>query len=119
MTPLSRAIATTINELERTKFDVFPSGHTMITTVGAPGRLSPRAAGSSGCLLPVAVGLILSTVYCRYHYVVDVLAGLILAFVSVPLGDRDLRPLAPPGDAGEGGGRRARRLAQSGFSYIR
>jgi len=38
-------------------------------------------------LLPFGVGLILSTVYCRYHYVVDVLAGLVLAFVSVPLGD--------------------------------
>jgi membrane-associated phospholipid phosphatase len=39
-------------------------------------------------LLPVAFLLILSTMYCRYHYLVDVLAGVVLAFVTVPLGDR-------------------------------
>ena len=37
--------------------------------------------------LDSAVCLILSTVYCRYHYVVDVLAGVILAFGAVPMGD--------------------------------
>jgi len=31
--------------------------------------------------------LCLSTVYCRYHYVVDVLAGLVAAAVLVPLGN--------------------------------
>jgi membrane-associated phospholipid phosphatase len=39
-------------------------------------------------LLPVATLLILSTMYCRYHYLVDVLAGIVLAFATVPLGDR-------------------------------
>jgi membrane-associated phospholipid phosphatase len=39
-------------------------------------------------LLPVATLLVLSTVYCRYHYAVDVLAGIALAFATVPLGDR-------------------------------
>jgi membrane-associated phospholipid phosphatase len=39
-------------------------------------------------LLPVATLLIVSTVYCRYHYAVDVLAGIALAFATVPLGDR-------------------------------
>jgi membrane-associated phospholipid phosphatase len=86
VTPLSRAIATTINTLERTKFDVFPSGHTMITTVVLLVAFR-RDRRIFWILLPVATGLILSTVYCRYHYVVDVLAGLVLAFVSVPAGD--------------------------------
>ncbi len=87
MTPLSQAIATTINQLERTKFDVFPSGHTMMTTVVLLVAFR-RERRIFWILLPFAVGLILSTVYCRYHYVVDVLAGLVLAFVSVPIGDR-------------------------------
>ncbi len=39
-------------------------------------------------LLPIASVLILSTVYCRFHYVVDLIAGAALAFVFVPLGDR-------------------------------
>ncbi|HOX56959.1 MAG TPA: phosphatase PAP2 family protein [Candidatus Paceibacterota bacterium] len=36
--------------------------------------------------LAVAFLLCLSTVYCRYHYVVDVLAGLVTAAVVIPLG---------------------------------
>ncbi len=55
--------------------------------------------------LAVACMLCLSTVYCRYHYVVDVLAGLLTAAILVPLGNwlylkfekRDLeeRPTGP------------------------
>ncbi len=37
--------------------------------------------------LIVALLLCLSTVYCRYHYVVDVVAGVITALVLVPLGN--------------------------------
>ena len=37
--------------------------------------------------LVVALLLCLSTVYCRYHYAVDVVAGVITALVLVPLGN--------------------------------
>ena len=37
--------------------------------------------------LAVACLLCLSTIYCRYHYVVDVLSGLLAAAVLVPLGN--------------------------------
>jgi membrane-associated phospholipid phosphatase len=37
--------------------------------------------------LVVAMLLCLSTVYCRYHYVVDVAAGVMTALVLVPLGN--------------------------------
>ena len=37
--------------------------------------------------LAVAVLLCLSTVYCRYHYVLDVLAGLVAAAVLIPTGN--------------------------------
>jgi membrane-associated phospholipid phosphatase len=37
--------------------------------------------------LVVACLLCLSTIYCRYHYVVDVLAGLLTAAILVPLGN--------------------------------
>lgn len=36
----------------------------------------------------VAVLLCVSTVYCRYHYVVDVAAGAVAAAVLIPLGNR-------------------------------
>jgi len=85
-TALSAAIERTLNELERTKFDVFPSGHTMIA-VAVLLVAFRRARDVFRVLLPVAVLLVLSTVYCRYHYVVDVLAGIILAIATVPVGD--------------------------------
>jgi membrane-associated phospholipid phosphatase len=37
--------------------------------------------------LTVAILLCLSTVYCRYHFVVDVLAGMVTAAVLVPTGN--------------------------------
>jgi membrane-associated phospholipid phosphatase len=85
-TPVSRAISNTIDALEKTKFDVFPSGHTMIAvTVLLVAR--KRARDTFRYFLPVALGLIFSTVYCRYHYAVDVIAGAALAVVFVPVGD--------------------------------
>ena len=85
-TPVARIINDTINSLEKTKFDVFPSGHTMIS-VAVLIVAWRRARDVFWVLLPIATGLILSTVYCRYHYVIDVIAGTALAFVTVPVGD--------------------------------
>ena len=84
---VARAIDRTINQLEHTKLDAFPSGHTMIT-VAVLIVAWKRARKVFWFLLPVALMLIFSTMYCRYHYVVDVLAGIALAFATVPLGDR-------------------------------
>lgn len=86
-TPISRAINDTINALEKTKCDVFPSGHTMVA-VAVLLIAWKRGRDVFWWLLPVAVGLILSTVYCRYHYVIDLIAGALLAVVTVPLGER-------------------------------
>ena len=38
-------------------------------------------------LLPVGLGVFISTVYCRYHYVIDVIAGFLLALPMPWLGD--------------------------------
>jgi membrane-associated phospholipid phosphatase len=86
-TPVARAISRTINQLEQTKLDAFPSGHTMIT-VAVLVVAWKRFRRLFWYLLPVATLLILSTMYCRYHYLVDVLAGIVLAFATVPAGDR-------------------------------
>ncbi|HEY6928849.1 MAG TPA: phosphatase PAP2 family protein [Thermoanaerobaculia bacterium] len=85
-TPIARAISETLNSLEHTKFDVFPSGHTMIAVTVLLVAFR-RARPAFWWLLPVASCLIISTIYCRYHYVVDVLAGAVLAAASVPAGD--------------------------------
>lgn len=85
-TAVSRVISSTLDELERTKFDVFPSGHTMIAVVVLIVAYE-RARDAFWWLLPVATCLVISTVYCRFHYIVDVIAGALLAVVTVPLGD--------------------------------
>jgi membrane-associated phospholipid phosphatase len=85
-TPIARTINDTINSMEKTKFDVFPSGHTMIS-VAVLLVAWKRARDVFWVLLPIATGLVISTVYCRYHYVIDVIAGTVLAFVTVPIGD--------------------------------
>jgi membrane-associated phospholipid phosphatase len=84
---VARVISKTINELEHTKLDAFPSGHTMIT-VAVLIVAWRRARRLFWFLLPVGMLLILSTMYCRYHYLVDVIAGIVLAFATVPLADR-------------------------------
>jgi membrane-associated phospholipid phosphatase len=77
------AIRETLDALERFKQDAFPSGHTAVVLL-----VLFYAWGSLRRLfwlfLPVVVALIVSTVYLRYHYVVDVLAGIGLA-VLCPL----------------------------------
>jgi membrane-associated phospholipid phosphatase len=83
---VARAISRTINQLEQTKLDAFPSGHTMIATAVLIAAWR-RFRKLFWFLLPVALLLIFSTMYCRFHYLVDVLAGVVLVFATVPLGD--------------------------------
>jgi membrane-associated phospholipid phosphatase len=83
---VSRVIDDTLNGLESNKRDCFPSGHTMVVTAVALEALR-RSRKTFWFFLPFAIGLVIATVYCRYHYVSDVLAGLALAFVAVPLGN--------------------------------
>jgi membrane-associated phospholipid phosphatase len=86
-TPISTAIDDTLNRLEQTKYDAFPSGHTMIAMVVLIVAWK-RLRTAFWFLLPLATGLIISTIYCRYHYAIDVIAGIVLAAVTVPLSDR-------------------------------
>jgi membrane-associated phospholipid phosphatase len=64
----------------------FPSSHVAvaITTLWFSFRYLPRIRIAH---LMMVVLLSLSTVYCRYHYVVDVVAGILTAAVLVPLGN--------------------------------
>jgi membrane-associated phospholipid phosphatase len=62
--------------------DCFPSGHTELTLlVLYYARVFHRKV--FWWLLPIGTGVIVSTVYLRYHYVVDVVAGALLAIVII------------------------------------
>lgn len=62
--------------------DSFPSGHTMIAFLVLVLSLRHRLWKTSLLIVPLALGIIASTLTLRYHYVVDVVAGLIL---SIPV----------------------------------
>lgn len=75
-----------LNFLEGIKRDAFPSGHTAIalTVLFLAYRFDRRVF--RWLLLPVLL-LIPATVYCRYHYAVDVVAGAALAVVTLTAGE--------------------------------
>lgn len=76
-----------LNRIEGIKRDAFPSGHTAVALV-VLGLAYRFHRGFFSIALPVVVMLIFSTVYCRYHYVVDVIGGLILAAITFFLGEK-------------------------------
>lgn len=75
-----------LNRLEGIKRDAFPSGHTGIalTVLYLAFRFEKRLFR---IFLPFVTALIFATVYLRYHYVVDVLAGILLALITILTGE--------------------------------
>ncbi len=64
---------------------VFPSGHVSHAFAGALGMLRalPRRRWVGRALFALAVSIALATVYGRYHYAVDAVAGLGVALVAL------------------------------------
>lgn len=75
-----------LNRLEGIKRDAFPSGHTGVALTVL--YLAYRHKKTLFRIyLPVVILLLFSTVYCRYHYVVDVIAGVVLAVAAIFFGE--------------------------------
>lgn len=60
--------------------DCFPSGHTEMTLITIATAIKCKAK-SAMLIAPLGLGLIFATVYLRYHYGVDVIAGVIVATI--------------------------------------
>jgi membrane-associated phospholipid phosphatase len=74
--------AGTLNPAAIVQRDVFPSGHTMITLIVM--YLSVKLKSRSRFFfIPVGSLLIFSTVYLWYHYVIDLIGGLIFMIFSL------------------------------------
>ncbi|MEW6571791.1 MAG: phosphatase PAP2 family protein [Nitrospirota bacterium] len=84
---VAEPIQNLLNYLEGKKRDAFPSGHIAVTVLVLYLAFKFKR-GFFWICLPIVLALIFSTVYCRYHYVVDVIAGLGLTFLTVPLGEK-------------------------------
>lgn len=77
----------TLNALEHNKRDCMPSGHTQIVLIVL--YLAHRYEKFLFYLfLPIICALILSTIYLRYHYVIDLLVGMTFAIGCMILGPR-------------------------------
>ena len=83
--PFIRGIQDFLNGMEQNKTDAFPSGHTAIALMSLYYARQCGERKLFGILLPVASALIFSTVYLRYHYVIDVIAGFILTGITIAL----------------------------------
>jgi membrane-associated phospholipid phosphatase len=74
-----------LNAIEHNKRDVMPSGHTQLALMAL--FLAYRYKRVLFyVLLPIVSGLLLSTVYLRYHYIIDLIAGAVLAVVCFAAG---------------------------------
>lgn len=83
-------IQNTLNRLEGIMRDCFPSGHTAVTLLVLYYARRFHRPSFRWMLLPGSA-LIFSTVYLRYHYVVDVIAGALLALAVVAIAGRCYR----------------------------
>jgi membrane-associated phospholipid phosphatase len=71
-----------LDKLEGAQYDCFPSGHVAVVLVGCwiARRISPRVFYTFAAF---AACITFSTVYLRYHYVIDVIIGMALAIVVI------------------------------------
>ena len=91
--PFTATMAWVYRHLE-TEGAAFPSSHVAIAALVLyyTVRYARTAAWVVG---PLVISLIVSTVYCRYHYAIDVVAGLAAAAILIPLWRR-LNPALRP-----------------------
>ena len=75
---LFHGMQNTLDRLESAHYDCFPSGHTELTLLACWGSrmVSKRLFGAYLAYTPC---IIFATVYLRYHYTVDLMAGGLLA----------------------------------------
>ena len=97
--PISEAVRWFLRTFEGNELDAFPSGHTALSLIflASGWRLFPRWRAP---LVVLVAGIVFSTVYLSLHYVVDVVAGVLLA-AAMPLLLPPLRRLAAPAGASD------------------
>lgn len=82
---IAKSIIDILNSLEGNKRNCFPSGHTQITLLSLWFAFTYRRP-LFWIYLPICTALIFATVYLRYHYVIDIAAGVAFAGITLFLG---------------------------------
>jgi membrane-associated phospholipid phosphatase len=78
---IARGVANPVSVVNR---DCMPSGHTMLTLVNIIFGFRFRSR-FRWVFFIIGGSLIISTVYLRYHYVIDIVVGALLAIIVLPL----------------------------------
>ena len=95
-------LRSTLDTIEAAHYDCFPSGHTEMTILAWWGT-RVISANLFRAMFVYTLGVIFATVYLRYHYTVDVLAGAIVGGVLIWTAPGLYRALgARLGDKGNG-----------------
>ena len=83
-----------LDTLEGAQYDCFPSGHVAVVLVGCwiARRISARVFYTFAAF---AACITFSTVYLRYHYVIDVIAGMVLAILMIAVAPLIYQKLEP------------------------
>jgi len=92
------SMQTTLNQLEKENYDCFPSGHTELTILACwlSRRISHRLFW---VYFLYTLCIVFATVYLRYHYTVDLLAGVVVALVLILAAPALYRGLSEKGES--------------------
>jgi membrane-associated phospholipid phosphatase len=84
---LSNPIRELINKLEPNKLDAFPSLHAgiVMSTMIVSYKFARRMFN---IFVPIVIGITISLVYCRYHYVIDIIGGFLVSIISYQISSR-------------------------------
>ena len=93
---LFHVLQTLLDRLESAHYDCFPSGHTELVIIAwwSSRIVSKRLFWAYSAYTPA---IIFATVYLRYHYTVDVLAGVLTAALLIVVSPVVYRKLSPRG----------------------
>ena len=92
------AMRTTLDRLESVHYDCFPSGHGELTIIAwSSSRQTSKRL--SWVYFAYTLCIVFATVYLRYHYTVDLMAGALLAAVSIVAGPMMYRKLSGRADS--------------------
>ena len=89
----------TLDRIEAAQYDCFPSGHTEMTALAWWGSRAISKNLFRGMFV-YTWGVIFATVYLRYHYTVDVMAGAFVAGALILTAPRIYRALGDKEDGG-------------------
>ncbi len=84
---LTDVIRDTISALEHNKFDAFPSLHTAISLATIMIIVQYRKKWL-WIFIPIFIGILISLIYCRYHYFIDIIAGVVWTLIAFAITEK-------------------------------